>query len=472
MNSSHFKFAAPPVVWAVLFLTPAPPGLPEAAWSYFAIFAAVIAALILEPIPPSATGLIGVTAAVLTGYVFPAPADSVKWGLSGFSNTTVWLIFGAFILSMGYEKTGLGRRLALLMVRALGGRTIGLGYAIAFADLFLAPGTPSNNARSAGTIYPVISHIPALYESRPGPTARKIGAYIMWTAFASTAATSALFLTAMAPNILAVSLVRQTAGVEIDWTTWFLGALPVAGPLLLLMPVLVYFLYPPGIKQSPEAPRWAGEQLSLMGPMPREQKVMACLVLLAVSLWIFGSSFINATAVVMLVICLMLLLRVITWDDVLGNRHAWNVLVWFATLVTLADGLGRAGFVNWAAEAIASQLVGLTPPLVLAALVAFNFLIHYLFASLTAHTIAILPVVLAVGQSVPGMPVEPLALLLCYSLGLMGIITPYATGPAPVYYSCGYISRTEFWRLGFIFGMIFLLLLLAIGIPHLDFLLG
>ena len=108
------------IVWSGLFVAPTPPGLPEAAWSYFAIFAAVIAALVLEPIPASATGLVGITAAVLSGYVFPAPSDSVKWGLSGFSNTTVWLIFGAFILSMGYEKTGLGRRLALLMVRSLG----------------------------------------------------------------------------------------------------------------------------------------------------------------------------------------------------------------------------------------------------------------------------------------------------------------------------------------------------------------
>ena len=97
----------------------------------------------------------------------------------------------------------------------------------------------------------------------------------MWTAFASTAATSTLFLTAMAPNILAVSLVKQTAGIEIDWTAWFLGALPVAGPLLLLMPLLVYVLYPPGIKQSPEAPRWAAEQLLAMGPMSRKQKTMA-----------------------------------------------------------------------------------------------------------------------------------------------------------------------------------------------------
>jgi hypothetical protein len=45
----------------------------------------------------------------------------------------------------------------------------------------------------------------------------------------------------------------------------------------------------------------------------------------------------------------------------------------------------------------------------------------------------------------------------------MGIISPYATGPAPIYYGCGYISRTDFWKLGLIFGIVFVAALLIIG---------
>lgn len=83
--------------------------------------------------------------------------------------------------------------------------------------------------------------------------------------------------------------------------------------------------------------------------------------------------------------------------------------------------------------------------------------------SLTAHTTALLPVVLAAGAAVPDLPMQPFVLLLGYSLGLMGVLTPYATGPAPVYYACGYLDRRDFWRLGLVFGAIFLVALLAIG---------
>jgi L-tartrate/succinate antiporter len=294
----------------------------------------------------------------------------------------------------------------------------------------------------------------------------------MWTAFAATAVTSSLFVTAMAPNLLAVTLVRQTTGVEIGWNAWFLGFLPVGALLFVLVPLLVFVLYPPEIKRSPEVAQWAAAELRALGPMPWRQKAMAGLALGGVALWIFGGALVNATTVVLIVISLMVVLDVVSWNDVTGNQRAWNVLIWFGTLVALADGLGRVGFVEWVAKGVAARLTDLPVTIVVAALVAFYFLVHYLFASLTAHTMAILPVMLAVGQTVPGLPIEILALLLCYSLGMMGVITPYATGPAPVYFGTGYISRIEFWRLGFIFGMIYLAALLGLGLPYLMYLRG
>jgi L-tartrate/succinate antiporter len=131
--------------------------------------------------------------------------------------------------------------------------------------------------------------------------------------------------------------------------------------------------------------------------------------------------------------------------------------------------LNKVGFIGWFAKGSAQALGGLPPMGVMAGLVAVFFLVHYMFASITAHTTAVLPVVLAAGTAVPGMPVKPFAMLLCYSLGIMGVLTPYATGPAPVYFGSGYISRKAFWSLGFVFGVIFLVVLLGIGLPYLLF---
>jgi L-tartrate/succinate antiporter len=470
--SNYWKALVPLVVGALLLLVPVPEGLKPNAWYYFALFVAVIIALILEPIPAAAVGLIGVTAATVSLLVVPKPADAIKWALSGFQDGTVWLIFVAFMFALGYEKTGLGRRLALNLVKWLGKKTLGLGYAVALADLVLAPFTPSNTARSGGTIYPVIKNIPPLYGSEPGPTARKIGSYLMWTAFATTCLTSSIFLTGLAPNLLALSLVKTTAKIDISWTEWFMGIAPVGALLFVLLPWLVYKIYPPELKSSPDVPAWAKNELSKMGRIGIKEVSMALLALLALGLWIFGGDLINATTVALLVLCLMVICRIVEWDDVLANKQAWNVLVWFATLVTMADGLNKVGFLKWFAGGAAGALSGYSIMTIVIALTVVYFVVHYLFASLTAHTTALLPVLLTAAIAVPEMPVKLISLLFCYTLGLMGIISPYATGPGPIYYGSGYISRKDFWRLGLIFGAIYLVALLTIGLPYLRYYLG
>jgi L-tartrate/succinate antiporter len=467
--SKYWKALVPVAVGAILLLLPIPEGLKPNAWYYFALFVAVIIALILEPIPAAAVGLIGVTAATVSLLVVPKPADAIKWALSGFQDGTVWLIFVAFMFALGYEKTGLGRRVALNLVRWLGKKTLGLGYAVALADLVLAPFTPSNTARSGGTIFPVIKNIPPIYGSEPGPTARKIGAYLMWTAFATTCLTSSMFLTGLAPNLLALSLVKTTAKIDISWTEWFMGMAPVGVLLFIFLPWLVYKIYPPELKSSPDVPVWAGEELKKMGRVSFKEISMALLALLALGLWIFGGDFINATTVALLVLSLMVMTRIVEWDDVLAHKQAWNVLVWFATLVTMADGLNKVGFLKWFAVGSAGALSGYSVMTIVIALTVIYFVVHYMFASLTAHTTALLPVLLTAAIAVPDMPVKLISLLFCYTLGLMGIISPYATGPGPIYYGSGYVSRKDFWRLGLIFGAIYLAAILLIGIPYLRY---
>lgn len=472
------KLFAPLALAVLLALFPAPEGLPQHAWYFTAIFAGVVLALVLEPIPGALIGLVGVTVvAVLAPWVLYAPEQlarpgfrasnaALSWALSGFANGTVWLIFAAFMFALGYDKSGLGRRVALLLVRSLGRRTLTLGYAIGLADLALAPFTPSNTARSGGTIYPVARNLPPLYDSRPDdPSARRIGSYLMWTAIAVTCVTSSMFLTALAPNLLAVELAGRTARVTITWFEWFLAFLPVGVLLLVVVPLLAFKLYPPEVREAPEVVAWADRELQAMGGLTRQEITLAMLVLIALGLWVFGESFVNGTTVALGVLCGIVLTGVVKWDDVLANKQAWNTLVWFATLVALAGGLAQVGFVAWFAGKIGGLVAGVSPTTALVALVVIFYLAHYAFASVTAHVTALLPVMLTVGAAVPGMDMKVLTLCLCLTLGIMGILTPYATGPSPVYYGSGYIPSGDYWRLGAIFGLIFLIAMVAVGIP-------
>ena len=116
----NWKAIAPLVVWLVIYLLPTPAGLNANQWHYFAVFAAVITGLVLESMPVGAVGLIGLTVAAVMGYVESDPNKSLRWALGGFAESTVWLIVGAFVFAIGYRKSGLGKRIALLLVRGLG----------------------------------------------------------------------------------------------------------------------------------------------------------------------------------------------------------------------------------------------------------------------------------------------------------------------------------------------------------------
>lgn len=477
--TTNWKTWAPWIVGAALLVAPTPPGLADNAWHYFAVFAAVITGLVLESMPVGAVGLIGLTIAALSGWVEKDPNKALRWALSGFAENTVWLIVGAFIFAIGYRKSGIGRRIALRLVQSLGRSTLGLGYAVLFADLALAPATPSNTARSGGTIYPIVSNIPKIYGSEPGPTARRIGTYVMWTAFAATAVTSSLFLTALAPNVAGLAIAKKTVGFDVAWGQWLLGFLPLGVLLIVLVPLLAYWVCRPEIKSSPDITTWAAGELKAIGPMSHNEWVMVALVLLAMFLWITGSNprislpvlganYINPTMVVLVVISLLLLTGVVAFEDIVAEKAAWEVFFYFTSLLTLAAGLNEVGFIKWIAEGFARHLGALSPTMATVMLVSLFFWIHYGFSSITSHTAAVLPVVLAVGSGVAGVDVPTLAQLCLYSLGLMGVISPFATGPAPMYFGSGYIGKSDFWKFGLVFGLVYFAGLVGIVYPWLG----
>ena len=471
--------AAIPLAIAILLAMLSPPaGLAQHAWYYFAIFTGIVAALVLEPLPNPAVGLIGITiVAALAPWVLQSPADLAKagfnpvsdaanWALSGFASTTVWLVGGAFMFAMGYEKTGLGRRIALLLVRGLGRNTLTLGYAATIAETLLAIVTPSNTARGAGTVYPVLANLPPLYDSQPNdPSRRRIGSYVLYTAFAANTITSTLFVTGCAPNFLALDFARRIAKVDVSWFDWFLATAPFAIPLLIVTPLLLYFVYPPEIRRSVEASTWAGAQLRDMGPLSRREVTLGVIVIGAVLIWILGDKWLDGSMAAFLAISLMLCLGVFTWSDMARNHAAWTTVTLLATLVTMAGGLARVGFIKWFADFSAKHLGGMDPTTTIMALVAVYYVSHYMFASLTAHTSAMFPVMLAVGMAIPGLAPAKLALSLAMTTGIMGIITPYATGAALPYYNSGYVKPAEFWGLGLMLGALFLAALVFIGVP-------
>ena len=240
--------------------------------------------------------------------------------------------------------------------------------------------------------------------------------------------------------------------------------------LLATTPALAYALYPPEIKKSPEVPEWARRALAELGSLSLKEGVLLVLVLIALGLWIFGAEIMDPTTAALLVVGLLVVTRTINWTDVLADKPAFNTLIWFGTLVPLAGGLAQVGVVGWLADQIGPKLAAAPMIEGFAGLIVMFFLLHYLFASVTAHVTALMPVMLTVAMQMPGLPIDKAALALCLSLGIMGIISPYGTGPT-LYAGSGFLPGRDFWRLGAIFGLYFLVVFLGVGLPTLLFLL-
>lgn len=475
MKNTLFKALFPLCLGLFLFLLPVPEGLTPMAWQYFALFVAVVAGLILEPVPSAMVGVLGIVAACLLKIGAPIPKTgaisagaAIRWGLSGFSNGTIWLIFSAFMLALGYEKSGLGRRISLLLVKMLGKTSLGLGYAVIFAETILAPFTPSNSARNGGILFPIILNIPRIYNSTPEHEPRKVGSYLVWVSLLSTCITSSIFYSSFAPNMLVGSIV-DGQGIKISWMQWFIGLAPVGILLLVTAPLLAYFLYPPTMKRANEAPLWAAEELRKMGPLNLREKIMGASASMALILWMGAGYFkIDPTTTALLALSVITLCGVIKWDDIIACKPAWSVLLWLGSLVTLADGLKNVGFLPWFARKSASALAGYDPLMILIGLIVIFYLAHYFFASVTSHVTALYALFLTTAIAVPGLDPTKTALLLGYSLGFMGILTPYGTGPSPIWYNLGYITPKAFWGLGAVFGFIFLAALILLGIPWIN----
>lgn len=225
-------------VGVVIWFLPVPNGITDQAWHLFAVFVSTILGFILAPLPIGAVAFLGVTIAALTGVITTSVA------ISGFGNSTIWLIICAFLLARGFIKSGLGRRIAFLIIKAIGKSSLSLGYAITLSDFIISPATPSSTARAGGIIYPIIRSLSSALGSEPGPTARKFGAYIMQIEYQANAITCAMFMTAMAGNPLIVELAEKTIGVQITWGNWALAAIVPGLLSLLLMPYLLYKLFP------------------------------------------------------------------------------------------------------------------------------------------------------------------------------------------------------------------------------------
>lgn len=445
MYKTSVKWLATIVVGLVIAIMPRPAGVTQEAWLLFAIFIATIVGSIVQPLTGSAMVLLGVIATVLFGALKPAVA------LKGYAEPVVWLVLAAFFLSVGMIKTGLGRRIALMFVRAIGKKTVGLGYALVGTDFVLASMIPSNAARNGGVILPIALGVCETYDSHPDEgTENRLGTYLMNLLYQCDVIICATFITGQASNIIIADLIAKNTDLTISFPGWFAAAIVPSILSLIAVPYLIFRLAPPEIKETPEAASFAATELEKIGPMSLHEKLMLGVLIAVVFFWSTKDYVhsIDTSIVALTGIGFLLLFKVVNWPDLMGERNAWSVFIWYGGLVNMATELGNTGLTKIFAEYMGTYTGGMSWFAALAILALVYFYTHYFFASITGHVLAMFVPFLAVTVTA-GAPAGLAVLVLAYFSNLNAGLTHYGTTPAPIYFGTGYVTQKHWWTVGF-----------------------
>lgn len=444
----------------IIWFIPTPAGVSKPAWQLLAIFLATIVGIITQPLPLGAVAIMGLGATVLTKTLTFSAA------FSAFGDPIPWLIALAFFFARGFIKTGLGNRIAYQFVRLFGSSSLGLGYSLVFSEALLAPAIPSVSARAGGVFLPLVKALCAACGSNVGDgTERRLGAWLMLTCFQTSVISSSMFLTAMAANPLSANLTYNTIGRAIGWMDWAKAAFVPGLASLIVVPLLLYVIYPPEVKTSPDAPRLAAEKLEKMGPMSRNEIIMAVTLLLTVGLWVFGGVLdIDAVTAAILGLSVLLVTGVVTWKECLAESVAWDTLTWFAALIAMAGYLNKYGLISWFSDTVVKFVggLGLSWQLSFGILVLLYFYSHYFFASGAAHIGAMFTAFLSVASAL-GAPPYFAAIVLAFLSNLMGGLTHYGIGSAPVFYGANYVPLAQWWGYGFIISIVNIIIWLGVG---------
>ena len=485
---------------ALTYIFPAPTGLSSIGWHLFGVYVATIVAILLKPFPLPVILLAGVSVSAIVIGISPSEkwiniagiSELARWNLlehtpqqwfetlqnqvvkialkedavlGGYKSGTTWLVFAAFAMSTAFVSTGLGKRIAYLLIRAFGSTTLRLGYVNACLDLLISPAMPSVTARAGGIIFPIMNSVAVSLGSDPEKSPRRAGHYLLLNTYMVVKTTGYLFLTAMAPNLLAMNLMEPILHIKLNWPQWAMAALVPGLICLFLTPLVIYILYPPELKTL-DNKAIAKKGLEELGPITTREKTLIFLFIAAVVSWALGEhiGIKEAATTAISVMSLLVILAVLNWDDLLKNKGAWNTLIWYGGILGLSGILKQAQFFEWLAYAMKTTLnFGEGNGTIAAIGILFiSVAIRYLFASGGAYVAAMVPVFAAVGAAA-GAPPLLLALGLLCSNCYGGALTHYGSGPAPIIYGAGYNDIRSWWIIGAVFAFGSLLIHVTVG---------
>ena len=434
-----------------------PESIAQPAWQLLAIFTSTIAALLLRPLPMGASVVLALVVAAATETL------SLEKALAGYGEPVVWLVVGAFLVAAAVGRTGLGRRIALVLVDRLGRSTLGVGYALCGAELLLGPVVPSNTARGGGTISPIADSLARALGSTPEENPERAGAYFILVGAHANLITAAMFLTGMAANPILAKTIHEVLDIEYGWLRWALGGIVPGLVGLALLPLLLHRLCRPTLGDASKARIEARRQLAELGRLSTHEKILAAVFVLLLVLWSSKPWHgMGSTLVTWIGLSVLLVTGTLTWDRIAREHRAWDALVWLGGLLTLANGLKEKGLIDRFRVLVEAKIPFEGAIAVTLLLAIVYFFSMYGFSMLTAHITAMAGAFLIVAAAAGAPPLVAAALFAAFS-NLCGATTNYSTGPVVIYSGLGYVPTGRWFGIGLVVSLFHLAIWIGLG---------
>jgi solute carrier family 13 (sodium-dependent dicarboxylate transporter), member 2/3/5 len=468
-------FAAAVLV-AVLAL-PLPAGLPVAGHRMLAVFGFAVVIWITDALdyPVSAVVIAGLMA-VLLG-ISPDPANpqalmgtakGLTIAMSGFSNTALTLVAAAMFLAAAMTITGLDRRIALVILSKAGARSSRIVAGAILAATALTFFVPSSTARTAALL-PIMMGIVLAF----GADKRsRLAGLLMIATVQAVSIWNIGIKTAAAQNMIASGFFQKLMGQDITWLDWFIAAAPFSAAMSAGLYFIMMAMMPPEAKEIPGGQASIAAALKGLGPMTSKEKRLSAISVILLSFWATEGilhKFDSATVTVVAVALLFLpLTGVKDWKQA-NPLIPWGTIVLFGVGIGLGTALLQTGAAQWLANLLVDGFgLNTLPALtILAILAAFLIAIHLGFASATALSAAMIPIIIAIMQKVqtPGLSVFGMTLVLQFVISI-GYILPVNSPQGLLAYGTETFSVRDFIRTGLVLTALAYALTLLFGATY------
>lgn len=379
-----------------------------------------------------------------------------------FAHPTIYLFFGGFVMALAIERSGLHRRVALLIFRFCGtnGRSLVGGFMLASAIISMW----ISNTSTALMLLPIVmSVVLVVRETMSSLTERAQQdfetAMLLGLAYGATLG-GMTTLVGTPPNAFMAGFMESSYGIEIDFARWMLVGVPLA---LIMLPicwlVLTRLLFRVDFTASSAARQQVEEMGREIGRVTQAEIRTLILFILLVAGWLLrrpiaqltGAEELTDAGIAMMAAVAAFMIpagsrrgNLMSWEET--RRLPWGVLILFGGGLALASGMSSSGLTAWIGQQLAPLGSLHIAVLVLSATALVIFLTELTSNLATAATF--LPVMAALAMETG---TDPLLFIVPVTLAAScAFMLPVATPPNAVVFSSGYLSIPRMVKAGFV----------------------